>query len=421
MIERNSVPLSVKFKRINSFQTSFLRTVFAGVLLVAVTLQAQPAKGANKFLGNITTKGAVRSDFLKYWNQITGENECKWGSVEGTRDRMNWGGADAIAKFAKQNGIPWKFHTLVWGGQSPSWMNSLSEADQLAEVTEWFDSAAARFPDVQMIDVVNEGHPNHAPAPYRACLGGNGTTGYDWIIKSFEMARARWPKAILIYNDYNNIEYNGEVTWTVGLINAMKTAKAPIDAIGCQAHDAYKIATATVKSNIDKLAATGLPIFITEYDIGYTDDAQQEKSIKDQFTMFWNHPKIVGVTYWGYVVGSTWRTGTGLLNTNGTERPSLTWLVDFVTKTPNPPNEYPNLINLGTGTINGNLPFASPYQHTTIGNGPGLMKLYDLQGRVAGSYYVNNRTVPVSSMMPSQKTYVIQINGKSAGSVNKVR
>jgi endo-1,4-beta-xylanase len=55
----------------------------------------------------------------------------------------------------------------------------------------------------------------------------------------------------------------------------MKAAKAPIDAIGCQAHDACKIATATVKSNLDKLAATGLPIFITEYDIGLTDDAAQ--------------------------------------------------------------------------------------------------------------------------------------------------
>lgn len=422
MILGISFQLPAQLKRVIHFRFSIVPSILIGVLLVTVAAEAQPAKGANKFLGNITTRNAVRSDFLKYWNQITGENECKWGSIEGTRDRMNWGGADAIAKFAKQNGIPWKFHTLVWGGQSPSWMNDLSQTDQLAEVTEWFDSAAARYPDVQMIDVVNEGHPNHAPAPYRACLGGNGTTGYDWIIKSFQMARARWPKAILIYNDYNNIEYNGEVTWMVSMINALKTAKAPIDAIGCQAHDAYKIGTATVKSNIDKLAALGLPLFITEYDIGYTDDAQQQKSIQDQFTMFWNHPKIVGVTYWGYVVGSTWRTGTGLLNTNGTERPALTWLVDFVNKNPNPPNDFISILKFGTvGTIAEDAPFASTPRSTAMRSNGGLMKLVDLQGRVAGSYYVNNRTVPASSMMPSQKTYVIQLDGKSAGMVTRVR
>src|SRR6186713_3669789 len=38
------------------------------------------------FVGNITTNGAVRSDFLQYWDQITPENEGKWGSVEATRD-----------------------------------------------------------------------------------------------------------------------------------------------------------------------------------------------------------------------------------------------------------------------------------------------------------------------------------------------
>jgi len=41
------------------------------------------------FVGNITTSGSVRSDFSQYWDQITPENEGKWGSVEGTRDQYN--------------------------------------------------------------------------------------------------------------------------------------------------------------------------------------------------------------------------------------------------------------------------------------------------------------------------------------------
>src|SRR5690606_17068950 len=51
---------------------------------------------SKKFIGNITTGGQVRSDFTRYWNQITPENEGKWGSVEGTRDVYNWAPVDRI-------------------------------------------------------------------------------------------------------------------------------------------------------------------------------------------------------------------------------------------------------------------------------------------------------------------------------------
>ena len=55
------------------------------------------------FVGNITTNGAVRSDFIQYWNQITPENEGKWGQVEPTRDVYNWSGLDRAYNYAMQN------------------------------------------------------------------------------------------------------------------------------------------------------------------------------------------------------------------------------------------------------------------------------------------------------------------------------
>src|SRR5690554_714329 len=348
------------------FKTSIpVLAVVCVFLAAAWVCRAQPAAGANKFLGNITTRNQVRPDFMTYWNQITGENEHKWSSIEGSRDRMNWGGADAIANFAKEHNILWKFHTLIWGSQYPSWLNGLSSNEQREEIIEWYDAVAQHYPDVQMIDVVNEAYPSHAPAPFKNALGGDGSTGFDWIIESFRLARERWPNAILIYNDYNNCEYNNEVNWTVQLIEAMLAANAPVDAIGCQAHDAYMISTSTVKSNIDKLAATGLPIFITEYDIGESDDNRQKQIMEEQFTMFWNHPRIVGITYWGYIVGSTWRNGTGLLNSNGSERPALTWLKEYVKNNPNPPNDFPDLLTNGGGSTS--------YRLTVSTNGRGTV------------------------------------------------
>lgn len=58
-----------------------------------------------KWVGNITQDTAVPADFASYWAQITPENEGKWGSVEQTRDNMNWSRLDTIYNFAKSNGI----------------------------------------------------------------------------------------------------------------------------------------------------------------------------------------------------------------------------------------------------------------------------------------------------------------------------
>lgn len=365
----------------------------------------QPAKGANKFLGNITVGYQIRSDFLKYWNQITGENESKWGSVERTRDKMDWAGTDRIANFSRKNGIPWKFHCLVWGDQYPTWMNSLSQADQLAEITEWLDSASARYPDAQMIDVINEAYPSHKPPPFKNALGGDGSTGYDWMIKIFKMARDRWPHAVLIYNDYNTIEWGSEVDWQVKMATAMKKNNSAMDAIGVQAHDAWKIATSTVKSNIDKLAATGYPIVVSEYDIGESNDAKQKQIMQEQFTMFWNHPKIVGVTYWGYIVGRTWRTGTGLLNDGGAERPALTWLADFVKNTPNPPNDFPKLIKIPDPvSVSPMVPYTVITKKTEMA---APVQIFDLQGRSGPSQIQISQPISIQSKNAAHGCYIL--------------
>jgi endo-1,4-beta-xylanase len=378
----------------------------AAVLALAAAAQAQPAKGANKFLGNICGN-SVRSDFGTYWNQVSPENAGKWGSVEATRDRYSFGGIDAMKTYAETNKIPWKLHTLVWGSQYPSWITGLSQAEQLAEITEWFDTLSVRYPNVTMIDVVNEAHPSHAPAPYKAALGGDGATGYDWIIKAFQMARARWPKAILIYNDFNNIEWNNEVTWTPTMINALKKAGAPVDAIGCQAHDAFQIADATLKSNLDKLAATGLPLYITEFDIPEANDATQKTIMEAKFKIFWNHPKVMGVTYWGYIVGQTWKSGTGLLNTTGTERPALTWLKGYVKDNPNPPLDFPSVsITIGA-------PFKPARGISGFGQGRGSMRILDLQGRTIGSPYPRLQGVPAMPAAPASGRYVMEQDGRA--------
>jgi endo-1,4-beta-xylanase len=290
---------------------------------------ARPAQ-SEKFCGNITTAGQVRADFVALWNQITPENEGKWGSVERVRDQMNWAGVDAAYNYAKQHNIPFKQHTFVWGSQQPNWIAGLSQDEQRAEVEEWIRLYCERYPDTPLIDVVNEPPPHTMPT-YTAALGGAGVSGYDWIVQSFKWARQYCPKSLLILNDYNTIEYSNDNSHFIDIVNRIKAAGAPIDAIGAQSHAAYKLPTATVQMYLDKLASsTGLPVYISEYDIDIADDNQQKSVMESQFPMFWNHKNVKGITLWGYVEGQTWLEHTGLMSSDGQPRPAMTWLRDFL-------------------------------------------------------------------------------------------
>jgi GH35 family endo-1,4-beta-xylanase len=274
------------------------------------------------FVGNITTNGSVRSDFLQYWDQLTPENEGKWASVEGTRDVYNWSGLDAAYNFAKQNNIPFKQHTFVWGNQSPGWINNLSPSEQAAEIEEWIRDYCARYPDTEMIDVVNEATPGHAPAGYAQSAFGN-----NWIIRVFQLARQYCPNSILILNDYNVLSWdtNAFIQMATPAVNA-----GVVDALGAQGHGLEGQSLSSIQSKLNQVAALGLPIYISEYDVARTNDQEQLSIMQQQFPVFYNHPSVAGITLWGYVVGSTWVNGSGLIQSNGTPRPAMTWLMNYL-------------------------------------------------------------------------------------------
>lgn len=278
-----------------------------------------------RFVGNITTNGMVRPDFVDYWNQITPENEGKWGSVEGTRDVMNWAPLDAVHDYAVMHGIPFKQHVMVWGSQQPGWIGGLPPGEQLAEVEEWIQEFCARYPDTQLIDVVNEPPPHTTPS-YMNAIGGPGASGYDWIIWSFETTRQYCPNATLIINDYNVLRWN--TANFVNIVNAVKNS-GYVDAMGAQAHGLESLSLPELEANLQTVLSTGLPLYISEYDIDEANDNQQRAIMEEQFTLFWETEEIVGITLWGYVYGATWMPNTGLL-VGDQPRPALTWLMDYL-------------------------------------------------------------------------------------------
>ena len=325
-----------------------LAMLLLGTIAVSASAQSLPAalsSNPNKFLGNITTRGSVEAgggvpQYYTLWNQITCENESKWSSVEGNRGNFNWVGADNAFNYAKQHGFTHKFHALVWGSQYPSWLDNLSAGERFSAMTNWFDHAKAHYETLPMIDVVNEavsniqGNPHQPGNPMiKETLGGGGKTGYDWLIKAFEMAYERWPDAILIYNDFNSLRW--DVDNYITLVQTLRDAGAPIDAYGNQSHDLGddrygKISEAELKSVLKKQQdALQMPMFVTELDINIANDAQQKAQYQIVLPLLWEAPYCAGVTLWGYVHGATWVDNSGLYK-NGVERPAMTWIKEYM-------------------------------------------------------------------------------------------
>jgi len=280
----------------------------------------------NKFFGTAATTAVDYNSLLSYFNQITPGNAGKWGSVEATRDQMNWAELDTAYQFAKQNGIPFKLHTLIWGQQQPGWIAALPADQQLAEIEQWIAAAAQRYPDAQLVDVVNE--PLHAVPAYSAALGGAGATGWDWVIKSFELARKYFPKSELLLNDYNVEATDSAATDYINIINLLNS-RGLIDGIGLQAHFLERAEISVVAANLDRFAATGLPIYVSELDLNLANDAKQAQKMRDLFTLFWSHPSVLGVTHWGFLQGNMWQPDAYLVRTDGSRRPALDWINCF--------------------------------------------------------------------------------------------
>jgi len=320
------------------------------------------ATGKDKFLGSAWSPGIASLNFGNYWNQVTPENGGKWGSVEGTRGTFSFTQAhQAEAQARSTPGGVFKWHVLFWGNQQPTWIYDLPPDQQLDEINKWLAAIASDFPNIDQIDVVNEalhdppdktssGNTTAAGGSggYIDALGGAGVTGWDWIINGFTLARQYFPNSRLILNDYSITNDDNATTRYLHIIKLLQD-RGLIDAIGIQAH-AFEYnyndlagSAATHARNLARLQATGLPVYVTEFDVdgvdavfGVQDDAVQLQRYQALFPVFWESPAVKGINMWGYVQGAHWRTNQGawLMYTNGAERPALQWLVNYVQNNP---------------------------------------------------------------------------------------
>lgn len=350
--------------------------ILAFALVFLGNVQAQLAKNNQcKFLGNITTSynwveycdpQECSSSYIysDYWDQVTCENATKWGSVHKGWGKFEWENADRTYKYCKEKGIIFKFHALIWGSQHPTWIENLSVADTKKAIVEWFDTVQVHYPDLTIIDVVNEaiygcgdnGCDFHSPYKQTKIIealtslandrlgknfqpnlsGYKEPDDYQWLAEAFRMAAERWPNATLIYNDYNTIRW--QRSDFINLVNGIKACGGPIDACGNQAHDVNDMSGTDFKAALYEIhEKTQLPQYITEYDICKANDATFETRYKEQFPVMWEADFVPGVTLWGWIYGKTWVDDNGEKGASGLvrdcqKRSAFTWLEETYMK-----------------------------------------------------------------------------------------
>ena len=395
------------------------------------------ATGMSKFIG--CTYNGSDPNFTKYWTQVTPGNAGKFGSVAVSADSSQWSWAalDGAYSLVRISHLIFKDHCLIWGQQQPSWLTSsgLDSAQQASAVEQWIRLVGARYPAMNMVDVVNEPLPGHNPAPYSAALGGAGSTGWDWVIWAFTKARQYMPNAKLLLNDFGIINDNAATTSYLQIINVLNS-RGLIDGIGVQGHrfELENADTSVMKSNLDRLAATGLPVYISEFDLGNLgnsgtpDDNQQLQLYQKIFPILWRHSGVKGITIWDYLEGQTWQSTCYLVRSDGTARPALLWLAQYVKDNPVGVSEMasglPSTFELGQN-------FPNPFNPTTNisysipTTCKVTLRLFDILGRevqtlvntvqVPGKY-----TVTLNAQNLATGAYIYRISADNFGATKKL-
>jgi endo-1,4-beta-xylanase len=153
--------------------------------------------------------------------------------------------------------------------------------------------------------------------------------GSSYIDSAFRWANAADPAAKLFINDYNLETDNRKLDSTLTLINRLKNAGIPIQGVGLQMHIAINTSNTGIDNALQKLAATGLLVHISELDVRINPsnaspfsatsallDQQAQKFRYVAESYFRNVPPAqrYGITVWDLTDADSWIVTSGKID-----------------------------------------------------------------------------------------------------------
>jgi endo-1,4-beta-xylanase len=262
---------------------------------------------------------------------LVAENEMKWYVVHKDSPAFDFAPADALVKFAADNQLEFRGHTLLW--HYPRWMpewvntydygpNPKAEVERL--VVDYINKLCGRYPQIQSWDVVNETIDDKTGELRETVFSKH--YGQGILDLAFHTARAAAPKAQLVYNDYMNWEPASAAhrTAALKLLEGFRKRNVPVDALGIQAHIAVRGSTASEalqaaqqkewKQFLDEVVAMGYGLLITELDVNDkalpADTGVRDRGVAEYvrayLDLMLSYPQLKSVLTWGFADQYSW-------------------------------------------------------------------------------------------------------------------
>ncbi|KAA9015991.1 endo-1,4-beta-xylanase [Niallia endozanthoxylica] len=276
----------------------------------------------------------------RHFNSLVAENVMKPINIHPEEGKFNFEEADKIVKFAKENNMKLRGHTLIWHSQVPDWFFMDKDGNPMVEETDpkkqeknkklllkrletHIKTIVKRYKnDISSWDVVNEvvddnGELRNSPW-YQI-------TGTDYIKVAFETAdRYAGKDAKLYINDYNT-EIDPKRETLYKLVKELVEEGVPIDGVGHQSH--IQIGWPSIdeiEKTINMFADLGLDNQITELDVSLygwppkpayptygnipASEFERQADRYDQLFKLYEKlgDKISSVTFWGVADNHTW-------------------------------------------------------------------------------------------------------------------
>ncbi|MCX6592385.1 MAG: endo-1,4-beta-xylanase [Acidobacteria bacterium] len=309
----------------------------ADLKLVVTNAQGQPQEGvpvkvrmkrhafgfgsavaADSLLGTRADDEIYRQKVKELFNKVVFENDLKWPGWEQNRNR-----ALNAVRWLRENGITdIRGHNMVW----PNWQYLPNDVRALASNPDALrkriddhitDVGTATAGLVKDWDVINEPIPNR---DLKNILGD------QELVRWLRLARAADPDVRLFINEYD-LETGGgrnvrKQDQFLQLLQAMLDAGAPLTGIGIQGHFGTDVThPQKVYDVLDRFAALGLPLQITEFDINTLDEQLQADYLRDYLTIVFSHPAIDAFLQWGFWEGRHWLPAAALYRRDWSEKP----------------------------------------------------------------------------------------------------
>jgi endo-1,4-beta-xylanase len=290
---------------------------------------AAAAEHTGRFFGSAVRidQLAAEPDFqdavLRECVYLVPEIEMNWNAIEPAYGQLVFDKMDELAVFAIANRKKVRGHTLLWHLGVPDWAASmLRERRDWNLIARYFGSIIPRYFDViGQWEVVNEpidtGHRTDGlrESVFLEAFGPN------YVNRALAQARIFAPRAQLMINEYG-LEYDipeerERRYLLLKLLERLRRAGAPLDALGVQAHlDLRKgnISQRAIASFLREVADMGLAIVVTELDVKEADYVasveERDRQVADETRRYLDvvlaQRGVKGVTTWGLCDRHSW-------------------------------------------------------------------------------------------------------------------